>query len=123
MKPCSSRRFTIISRSLTRLASAVSPSRMGSRSAPASNPSPAPDAATLDQEYDPVASCDAVAEICAKVLHYDHDKVLIDLLQKGLIQAVRNKDTLELGYLPTEQGIRMVEENREMLQRIFNHDI
>jgi hypothetical protein len=71
-------------------------------------------------DYESVNLCDAVAELCSSKPVYGHDKVVIDLLQMGFIRAMRNPETGELGYLPTDEGMKLVRD-KEMLYRIF-HD-
>lgn len=78
--------------------------RRESPAAPTSGQSPA---STAKTKYPEVPLSSAVAELCAETGNEKQDfvnNVLIDLLQKGRIKAVRVEG--ELGYLPTYEGIK-----------------
>lgn len=102
-------KFIFIGQKLTLLRNAASRLHLGSHAAPARNPSPAPSAEIV---YVPVSRPDAIAELCLPtgeeqidVLH----TILIDLIQKNFIGAVRGPDQT-LRYYATESGRKYVEE-------------
>lgn len=102
-------KFIFTSRTLTRLRNAASRLRPGSHAAPELNPSPAPPAGT---SYVPVSRPDAIAELCLPTGEEQMDTlhmILIDLIQKNFIGAVRFPDQT-LRYYATESGQKYVEE-------------
>lgn len=99
--------FTI--RKLLRLHNAVSRLHPESHAAADLNPSPASPART---EYVPVSRPDAIAELCLPTGEEQMDAlhmILIDLIQKNFIGAVRFPDQ-SLRYYATESGQKYVEE-------------
>lgn len=116
-------KFIFTARKLTLLRNAASRFRLGSRAAATLNPSPAPPAGTV---YVPVSRPDAIAELCLPTGEEQIDTlhmILIDLIQKNFIGAVRFPDQT-LRYYATESGRKYVEgvlqENIEaLLERIL----
>lgn len=104
------RPFTSTGRKLTRLLNAASRSRKGSSAAQELNQSPASNAGTT---YTEIGIPEAIAELCLPTgdehLDYLH-VILIDLVQKGFIQAVRVPEDTHLRYIATQAGKQFVEE-------------
>lgn len=112
-------KFIFTGLKLTRLRNAVSRLHPGSSAAAESNLSPASPAET---GYVPVSRPEAIAELCLPTGEEEIDNlhmILIDLIQKNLIGAVRFPDQ-SLRYYATESGRKYVEEVLgEALERIL----
>lgn len=121
-------RFIFTARKLTQLLNAVSRSRKDQFAAPELNPSPV---STANLTYIPVSKPDVIAQLCIPTgdEQIDHIHViLIDLVQKDLIGAVRIKDgDNTLRYYATQAGKKFVGEQFQeaidtLLERIFGDD-
>lgn len=120
-------RFISTTRKLTQLLNAAFRSRKDQSAVPGLNRSPA---STANQTYIPVSKADAIAELCVPTgdeqIDYIH-VILIDLIQKDLIGAVRTENDNTLRYYATSTGKKFVEEHFQgaidtLLERIFGDD-
>jgi len=119
------KQFTSTGRKLTRLLSAAFQYRKASPVAPELNQSPASNAGPA---YTEIGKAEAIAELCLPTGDMNLDNlhvILIDLIQKGFIQAVRITEDPHLRFIATEAGKQFVEDKfgeavDTLLERIFN---